>query len=230
MAAVVPDLLLIGAGGFGREAAEAVRAANAVTPTWHLLGFLDDSPALHGTLIGGMPVLGPIDLVHEHPDAQVVITAGRPDNYVSRRLLSRRLGLDDARYATIVHPTATIGATCQVAAGSVLLAHADLTADVVLGCHVAVMPQVVLPHDVRIDEFATLASGVRVGGACHVAEGAYIGSGACLRERITVGPWAMIGMGSVVTRDVPGERLWLGNPARDVDRAPLPAIFLQESA
>ncbi len=230
MAPAVPDLLLIGAGGFSRETAEAVRALNAVRPTWRLLGFLDDSPALHGSEIGGVPVLGPIELVHEHPHAQLVITTGRPDNYVSRRLISRKLGLDDDRYATIVHPTATVGTTCEVGAGSVLLAHADLTADVVVGRHVAIMPQVVLPHDVRVDDFATLASSVRVGGACHVAEGAYVGSGTCLREQITVGAWAMVGMGSVVTRDVPSERMWWGTPARDVDRAPLPAVFFQESA
>jgi acetyltransferase-like isoleucine patch superfamily enzyme len=86
------------------------------------------------------------------------------------------------------------------------------------------MPQVVLTHDVRIDECATLGSGVRVGGGCHISRGAYLGSGACLRERITVGEWAMIGMGAVVTRDVPAERLWSGAPARDQSRAPLPAV------
>jgi sugar O-acyltransferase (sialic acid O-acetyltransferase NeuD family) len=225
MAFAVPDLLLVGAGGFARETAEAVRALNAVRPTWRLRGFVDDTPALHGTLIGGVPVLGPIDLVDEHPHDRIVITTGRPDNYVSRLLISRRLGLDDDRYATIVHPTATIGTTCTVGAGSVLLAHADLTADVVVGRHVAVMPQVVLPHDVRIDDFATLASGVRVGGACHVAMGAYVGSGACLRERITIGAWAMVGMGSVVIRDVASERLCMGAPALEVGRAPLPAVF-----
>lgn len=226
---MVRELFILGAGGFSRETAEAVRAVNAVTPTWRLRGFLDDSPALDGASVGGMPVLGPIDRIHDHPDAAVVVTTGRPDNYVSRKLIVERLGLADERYATIIHPTATVGDTCGVGVGSVLLAHTDLTADVVVGHHVAVMPQVVLPHDVRVDDYATLASGVRVGGACHVCEGAYIGSGACLREAITIGERAMIAMAAVVTRDVPAERLWLGAPARDVDRAPLPPV-LQESA
>jgi sugar O-acyltransferase (sialic acid O-acetyltransferase NeuD family) len=223
------DLFILGAGGFSRETAEAVRAVNAATPTWRLRGFLDDSAALEGAYVGGVPVLGPIDRIVDHPAAAVVITTGRPDNYVSRKLIADRLGLDDDRYATVIHPTATIGETCAVGAGSVLLAHADLTADVVVGRHVAVMPQVVLPHDARVDDYATLAAGVRVGGACHVCEGAYIGSGACLREKITVGERAMIAMAAVVTRDVPAERLWLGAPARDIDRAPLPVV-LQESA
>jgi sugar O-acyltransferase (sialic acid O-acetyltransferase NeuD family) len=219
----IRELLLVGAGGFARETAEAVRAANAARPTWRLLGFLDDDPARHGTVVAGVPIIGPSAAVHDHPEAAIVICTGRPDNYLSRRLIADRLELDDARYATVLHPTATIGESCQVGAGSVLLAHADLTADVVLGRHVAVMPQVVLTHDTRIGDWATIASGVRVGGGCHIAEGAYIGSGACLREGLTVGAWAMVGMGSVVTRDVPAERLWFGAPARDVSRAPLPA-------
>jgi acetyltransferase-like isoleucine patch superfamily enzyme len=104
----------------------------------------------------------------------------------------------------------------------VLLAHVALTADVVVGPHVAVMPQVVLTHDVRVDEFATLASGVRLGGGVRVGAGAYVASSVSVREGCRIGRWAMVGMGSLVTRDVPDERLWYGSPARDVRRAPLP--------
>jgi len=215
-------LLLVGAGGLAREAAEAVHAINAVRPTWDLLGFLDDDPSLHGRVIGGVAVLDDSAGAHSRPDAQIVLCPGRPDNYVIRSLMVDRLGLEDDRFATIVHPSATIGRSCVVGPGSVLLAHVDLTADVAVGRHVVVMPQVVLTHDVQIDDFATLASGVRLGGRCHVQRGAYIGSGACLREEVTVGEWAMVGMGSVVTGDIPARRLWFGAPARDRSAAPLP--------
>jgi sugar O-acyltransferase (sialic acid O-acetyltransferase NeuD family) len=217
------ELVLIGAGGLAREAAEAVRAINAVRPTWDLLGFLDDDRAKHGRTVSGAPVLGPIDAIDKYAGALVVLCPGRPDNYVVRKVLADRMGLADERYATVVHPAATIGSTCQIGVGSILLAHVDLTADVTVGRHVVVMPQVVLTHDVRVDDWVTIASGVRIGGATHVACGAYLGSGACIRESITVGDWAMVGMGSVVTRDVPAKRLWYGVPARDRSRAPLPS-------
>jgi len=222
------QLLLVGAGGLAREAAEVARAANAVAPTWELLGFVDDDPVKQGSSVGGLPVLGPLERVHEHPDALVVVCPGRPDNYVVRRLLVDRLGLDEDRYATVIHPTATIGSTCRVGAGSVLLAHVDLTADVRVGRHVVLMPQVVLTHDVRVDDYATIASGVRAGGACRVGRGAYLGSGACLREGTAVGAWALVGMGAVVTRPVPAGRLWFGAPARDVSPAPVPAGLLTD--
>jgi sugar O-acyltransferase (sialic acid O-acetyltransferase NeuD family) len=225
----VRPLLIVGAGGFARETAEAVRAINAVRPAFALRGLLDDNPALHGTVVGGTPVRGPVEAVLDHPDALVVITTGRPDNYTSRRLIAERLGLDEERYATIVHPTAAVGTTCRIGRGSVLLAHTALTADVVVGRHVGIMPQVVLPHDVRVGDFATIASGVRAGGACRIADGAYVGAAACLRENVTVGRRAMVGMGSVVLRDVPAERLWIGAPAHDAGPAPLPRL-LAESA
>jgi sugar O-acyltransferase (sialic acid O-acetyltransferase NeuD family) len=216
----VPELLLVGAGGFGREVAEAVRAANGHRPNWRLLGFLDDDPRTHGRLSGGIPVLGPIDAVQDHADALVVLCTGHPGNYASRRLIAERLQLEDERYARVVHPTAAIGSTCSVDAGSVLLAHVDVTADATIGRHVAIMPQVVVTHDCRIEDFSTVASGVRLGGACRIETGAYIGSATCVRENLTIGPRAMIGMGSVVTRDVPADRLWFGVPATDRASAP----------
>jgi sugar O-acyltransferase (sialic acid O-acetyltransferase NeuD family) len=220
------ELLLVGAGGLAREAAEAIRATNAVSPTWDLLGFVDDDPAKQGSMVCGFPVLGPVENVLDHPNALVVICPGRPDNYAARLLLVDRLGLDDERYAIVIHPTATVGTTCDVGAGSVLLAHVDLTTEVTVARHVVVMPQVVLTHDVTVDDFVTIASGVRLGGGCHVGRGAYLGSGACLREGTAVGEWSMVGMGSVVTHDVPAERVWYGVPARDISRAASPANVL----
>jgi sugar O-acyltransferase (sialic acid O-acetyltransferase NeuD family) len=215
------DLVLVGAGGFARETAEAVRAINLVRPTWRLLGFLDDDPRRRGASVDGLAVLGPIELARGLGDASFVVCTGRPDDYLSRRRIVRRLGLDEGRFATIIHPSAAVGPTSLVGPGSVLLAHVTLTTSVRVGRHVAVMPQVVLTHDTRVCDFSTLASGVRTGGGCTIDEEAYLGSGALLRERVTVGARALIGMGAVVTRDVPAERLWYGHPARDRGPAPL---------
>ena len=89
----------------------------------------------HGAVVGGVAVIGPLELVHDHPAALVVLTTGRPDNYVSRPLIAARLGLPDARYARSSIP-ARVGPRAPWGWGR-LLAHADLTADVVVGRHVA---------------------------------------------------------------------------------------------
>jgi sugar O-acyltransferase (sialic acid O-acetyltransferase NeuD family) len=211
-------LLIVGAGGFARETADAVRALDA----YELAGFVDDDRRLHGRALAGAAVIGPIDAVGDRPDAAVVVCVGRPDAYAARQALVDRLRLPEDRYGTVVHPSASVGSTCSIGHGTVLLAHVALTADVTVGAHVAVMPQVVLTHDVRVDDYATLASGVRLGGGVQVGTGAYVASGVSVREGCRIGPWALVGMGSLVTRDVPAERVWFGSPARDVRRAPLP--------
>lgn len=209
------ELVIIGAGGFGRETAEAVRTLNACgTTAWKLRGFLDDDPARHGSLVDGLPVVGGTAELASMPEVSVVVCTGRPDNYVSRPRIVRALGLAPERYATIIHPSATVSSTSRVGPGTVLLAHAALTAAVAVGSHVAVMPHVTLTHDDVVEDFATLASGVCLGGGVRIGTGAYIGAGALIREDRRVGAYALVGMGAVVTSDVPAREVWAGVPAK----------------
>jgi sugar O-acyltransferase (sialic acid O-acetyltransferase NeuD family) len=205
----VRNLVIVGAGGFARETAAAARAAG----TWRVLGFLDDDPALHGTIRSGLAILGGTGSL---PDADVVICVGNPRDYSGRRRIVERLGLPPHRYATVVHPSAEVGTGSVVGPGSVLLAATVLTADVTVGAHVAVMPQAVLTHDDRVGDYVTIASGVRLGGGVVLEPGSYIGAGALVREGVTVGATALVGMGSVVLHDVPPGEVWAGNPARQL--------------
>ncbi len=208
------DLVIVGAGGFARETASAALAGGR-----RVLGFVDDNPDLHGTVRSGLPVLGPVDHV-TGLDADVVVCVGNPRNYTVRQQIVERLGLDAGRYATVLHPSVSIGTGSSVGEGTVLLAGTVLTADVTVGAHVAVMPQAVLTHDDLVGSYATVASGVRLGGGAILETGAYVGSGALIREGVTVGAWSLVGMGSVVLRDVPSGEIWAGNPARFLKDVP----------
>ena len=210
-----PDLVILGAGGFARETAAAVRALNEVRPSFRLRGFLDDDPALHGTWRAGLPILGGLDLAATaYGDALLVACVANPRGAGVRECVVDKLGLPAERYATVAHPSASVGSGCPVGPGTVLLAHVALTADVTVGAHVAVMPHTVLTHDDVVEDYATIASGVRLGGSVHIGRTAYLGAGALIRETLRIGAGALVGMGSVVLRDVPPGEVWAGNPAR----------------
>ncbi|WP_084700099.1 NeuD/PglB/VioB family sugar acetyltransferase [Streptacidiphilus anmyonensis] len=214
-------LLIVGAGGFARETAQAARAADGPDA---VLGHLDDDAARHGTEVDGVPVLGGSELVHAHPDAPVVVCVGNPRDWAGRARLVRRLGLPEQRYATVIHPTAAVADSASVGPGSVLLAHCALTAAVRLGAHVAVMPQVVLTHDDIVGDFATIASGVRLGGGVEVGVGAYVGAGALVREGVSVGAWSQLGLGALLLDDLPAGEVWIGSPARRLRAVPEPVL------
>ena len=207
-------LLLVGAGGLAREAVAAVHAVNEASPTWRILGILDDDPGRHGRVVAGIPVLGPPEIAYDHPDAAVVLCTASPRDRSSRYRLCHRLGLARDRYATLVHPAAVLAGSTAVEPGAAVLAGVVTTADVVIGPHCVVMPACVLTHDDVLDGFATLAAGVRLGGGVRIGTGAYVGAAAAVREHRAVGDWSLVGMGSLVLHDVPAFETWWGAPAR----------------
>ena len=214
-------LLLIGAGGLAREVLAAVEAVNRAAAQWAVMGVLDDDPRRHGQRLDGVPVLGPTELVSQHEDAAVVLCTASSRNQASRKRIAERLALPDDRYATVVHPAASIAGGTLLGAGSVFLAFVAVTAPQEIGRHVVVMPHVTITHDDRIDGYVTFASRVALSGGVSVGETAYLGSGALVREGLSIGAGALIGMGAVVLDHVPPSEVWVGTPARRL-RGPSP--------
>lgn len=207
------SLLLVAASGLAREVLAACEAAGRP-----VLGVLDDDTTKTGTALGATTVLGPLDRVRHHPEAELLLCAGKGS--VRRDLAVRlaALGIGDDRYATVVDPSVHIPRSCSVGAGSILLGGVVLTADVRVGRHVVCMPHVTLTHDDDLADYVTLTSGVSLGGGVTVGEAAYIGMNASVRERLTVGAGSVLGMGAVLVADQPPRTVYAGVPARQIGK------------
>ncbi|TCO62682.1 NeuD/PglB/VioB family sugar acetyltransferase [Actinocrispum wychmicini] len=201
-------LILVGAGGLARETLAAARLSRDV------LGFVDDNPDLHGRIIDGLPVLGSTDVIHSHPDAQVVLCTASSRDRTSRRRIAARLRLPAERYATVIHPSASLAPGVTIGHGSIVLAFVAVTAPQAIGAHVVIMPHVTITHDDSIASYATFAARVALAGGVTVGECAYLGSGALVREGLSIGDDSLVGMGAVVLEDVPPNEVWAGVPAR----------------
>lgn len=209
-------LILLAASGLARE----VMASRALAESFDLLGVLDDDRDRHGRSFGPTTVLGPIDEASSYPDAMFVVCTGQ--GQVRERIVTEleSRGVREDRFASIIDPSAVVAPGCAVGAGSVLLAHVTLTADVTVGRHVVIMPQAVLTHDNRIEDYATICSGVALGGSVVVGTAAYLGMSSSVRQNLRIGDRATLGMGSVLLRDLPAGRTWVGAPAADIGDRP----------
>jgi UDP-3-O-[3-hydroxymyristoyl] glucosamine N-acyltransferase len=71
-----------------------------------------------------------------------------------------------------------------------------------------------IAHNVDIGEDALVIAHAMVGGSTKIGARAFIAPSACLRDVIEIGPGATVGLGAVVTRDVPPGEIVMGAPAR----------------
>ncbi len=205
-------LVIIGVGGHGREAYDIVTAMNEDAREWEVLGFLDDGRE-PGSLADpfDVPVLGGTSWLRSN-DAWVVVGIGSPR---VRESLVNRLG-PTTRYATLRHPSVTIGSAVTIGAGNIMAAGVRVTHNVRIGRHTHLNVGSTVSHDCVIGDYVTISPGAHLSGLVSVRARCWIGIGASLIQHAVVGEDAVIGAGAVVTGQLEGGRTYVGVPARPI--------------
>jgi len=208
-------LVIIGAGGFGREVFWLVQRINANSPTWDLLGFLDDNLDKLNMFDGYGRIIGDIASYERLNRPYAICAIGSP---VVRKAIVERLSKFEPLWATLIDPSVSVGPGSTVGNGCVFLKNANLTANVTVGNHVHFGCTAQAAHDAKIGDYCTLCGHVDVNGAVCIEEGVFVGSHACILPRVHVEPWSTVGAGTVAIRTVHTKTSVFGVPAKEITR------------
>jgi sugar O-acyltransferase (sialic acid O-acetyltransferase NeuD family) len=205
---MLKDLIIVGAGGLGREIAWLVQRINAVHPSYNLLGFVDDADITE--TIKGYKVLGNRTWLKSlNPKPMVVCAIGNP--FVRSQIVN---DLSDFKFATLIDPSVVKSDLIQIGEGSIICANCILTTNITIGKHVIINLNCTVGHDTILDNFSSLMPGVIIAGKVYIKQGVYIGAGSTIIETITIDEWAIIGAGAAVVRDIQNHVTAVGVPAK----------------
>jgi sugar O-acyltransferase (sialic acid O-acetyltransferase NeuD family) len=204
---------IYGAGGLGREFLDLARAVNAAAETWENVVFIDDDETKQGHAINGARAFTFDAFRARFPSdtAKAVVATGEPKR---RQILREKLLAAGYGLQSLVHPAACIGAETEIGAGAVIQFGSFVSCNVKIGENVLIQPNLSVGHDSVLGEDSVLSSCVAVSGACRIGARAYIGVAASVKEGVAIGADSIVGMGSVVFRDIPDGVIALGSPAR----------------
>jgi sugar O-acyltransferase (sialic acid O-acetyltransferase NeuD family) len=204
------NVVIVGAGGFGREVLQWLRDASAAGSKQRVRGFLDDTAPDLSVFGLDVPVLGPVDAGVLDEGERCILAVGDP---AVRLALAARLEAAGARFTTLVHPSAVVAPSARLGAGVVVCPFGFIGPDATVGAHALINVRASVGHDARIGRAAVLSPHACVGGAAEIAEAALLGSAAVVLPRQRVGAGARVAPGAVVHSAVPAGVLALGNPA-----------------
>ncbi|AMM19180.1 hypothetical protein AX769_02335 [Frondihabitans sp. PAMC 28766] len=210
------ELIVVGAGGAGREAIDIVTALNKAHPScFTVVGVVDDGPrAAHLERLErlGVPHLGALKVgLTSFPAARFVV--GVADPAVRHRLYAQ-ISAASRSFTTLIHPDAALGSDVTIGDGALIAAGVRISTGVRIDEQVHVAAGALIGHDTHLSGFTTVSPGAIVSGEVTVGPGAFVGAGAVVLQNLRVGMGSVVGAAACVVGDVAASTTVKGVPAR----------------
>lgn len=194
-----------------------IEAANCLSSEFDLIGFVDDTPEKQGIQKNGYMVYTR-DAFDKYPDALVLAVPGSPTSFTQRESVINSLNIKKDRWATVIHPKATISTLASIGYNTLIMAGVVITSNTIIGNHVCILPNTVAHHNSKIDDYCLIGSNITIAGNTIINSNCYIGSGSNIINNIEIDEMSLIGLGTNVIKSIPAHSKLVGNPARIIGK------------
>ena len=205
---------IYGASGFGKEVMPLVRQQYPQLNQENFV-YVDDGDKLDK--LDDYKVLNYQQFLQQSATKKCITIAIA--NSQVREKLNAKLVQDNIEIINVIANNALQYDNITIGKGSIICGFVHLTSNIKIGKGFHANIYSYIAHDCVIGDFVTFAPRVSCNGNVHIEDHAYIGTGAVLRQGtpdkpLIIGKGAIVGMGAVVTKDVPAGVTVVGNPAR----------------
>lgn len=205
------DLIIIGAGGLGKEVADLINSMN----NYKLIGFIDEDLHKQNTFVSGVKVLGNLKTLENYDSINLVIAIANP---LARQSILEKINCKNYNFPNIIHPNVLIGSEVTLGIGNIICAHTILSTETSLGDFVIINPQCGIGHESTIKSYTTLYWNVTIGGNVSIGCHCELGTKSSINQQLSICDHTVLGAGAVVVKNIYEVGTYVGIPAKSLNK------------
>ena len=210
------DIVIYGAGGFGREIACLIKLINEKERKWNVVGFLDDNPEIKGTVNEYGKVLGGIDWINSYNKPLAVAVAVGSSADVQD--ISSKINNLHVDFPNIIAPSVTFldKESVRMGEGNIICSSCLISCNVTIGNFNLMNGFIPVGHDTVIGNYNVIMPSTNISGRVSIGDRNFLGVKSTVLQCVKIGNDVRIGAGSVLMRNTKDGNLYMGNPAAKV--------------
>ncbi len=206
------NIVIYGAGGFGREIACLINRINAVKPEWNLLGFIDDGEPVGKENEYGK-VLGDFDTLNSwQTPISVVISIGKPQTV---KMLIEKITNPNIDFPNLIAPDVILmdPNNVSIGRGNIICTGCLISCNTKIGDFNCFNDFVSIGHDTTIGNYNAFMTATRVSGIVTIGDCNFFGVNSCMVQGVKVGNNTTLAAGSALIRRTKDGFTYIGVPA-----------------
>lgn len=204
------QLIIVGAGGLGREIYNYAQDSLGYGEDFNIKGFLDSNPNSLDGFSNYPPILGSDDDYEIQKNDVFVAALG--DVRVKQKVIAS-LTAKGAVFYTLIHKTTIINSNAKIGVGCVIMPHVIIGCDVEIGNNTLIQAKAVIGHDVSIGECCRIDCLSMCVGGVIIGNYVTLHTASVINHHVKVGDFATVGACSFVIRSVKTNTSVFGVPA-----------------
>lgn len=206
---------VFGIGGYGREVMPLVQGI-AKRSKSEVVFVVDASYKIEDE-VNGVPVYSFDEFIKANYDSKYVSVAVADPT--SRRDISEKLLCNNIELLDVISDNVVLLAENKIAEGVVLSPFVTITSNCNIGRGFHANLYSYVGHDCIIGDYVTFSPAVKCSGYVVIEDNVFVGTGVIIRpgttkKPLTIGENSILGMGAVITKNVPAGSTVVGNPGK----------------
>ncbi len=205
------DIVILGAGGMGRETYEVVQDTYKNNSEYRVKGFLSDILDILDGFEGYPPLLGTIKDYEVQPNDRFILAIG---DVAGRRRIAESILARGGEFLTLISNLAKVDRTAQIGRGVIVFPFSHIGANAKIGDFCLMNLHAIVGHDSILGNFSEVCSFCVLGGATQTGEECYFAMQTATGPKVKLGNRVILSLGSVTTEDVEDNSFVQGVPGK----------------